>query len=208
MMLQAWTGEPFDWRGRTSSSRPSQSSQAAPHDASWVGECPRRRAGRASAAADAADEHRPESCRDAYFDEGKKIGYKGASSSRPSGPRSCTSPKTPSAAWAEIGPYVLYETQTYASYQTPGQHSMPVVHADDLDGLRTATATLWVDTPDGILARLADASTGSGPTVHALNFHPLAGGLPPDLAWASLELFAAQVLPKINALTPSIARRT
>jgi hypothetical protein len=71
---------------------------------------------------------------------------------------------------------------------------MPVVHADDLDGLRAATSTLWVDTPDGILARLAD-----GPTIHALNFHPLAGGLPPDLAWASLELFAAKVLPKIGA---------
>ena len=33
----------------------------------------------------------------------------------------------------------------------------------------------------------------------ALNFHPLAGGLPPDLAWASLELFADKVLPGLRA---------
>jgi len=28
---------------------------------------------------------------------------------------------------------------------------------------------------------------------------PLAGGLPPDLAWASLELFAEQVLPHLQS---------
>ena len=33
----------------------------------------------------------------------------------------------------------------------------------------------------------------------ALNFHPLAGGLPPDLAWSSLELFANKVLPGLRA---------
>ena len=33
----------------------------------------------------------------------------------------------------------------------------------------------------------------------ALTFNPLAGGLPPDLAWASLELFAAEVLPGLRA---------
>jgi hypothetical protein len=35
----------------------------------------------------------------------------------------------------------------------------------------------------------------------ALNFHPLAGGLPPDLAWPSLELFVSSVLPRIRAVT-------
>lgn len=32
-----------------------------------------------------------------------------------------------------------------------------------------------------------------------LSFHPLMGGLDPELAWASLELFAARVLPRLRA---------
>ena len=48
---------------------------------------------------------------------------------------------------------------------------------------------------DSVLAR-AETVAGGG----ALTFNPLAGGLPPNLAWASLELFASDVLP---ALRPS-----
>jgi hypothetical protein len=32
-----------------------------------------------------------------------------------------------------------------------------------------------------------------------LTFNPLAGGLPPDLAWESLELFGAEVHPRLKA---------
>ena len=77
-------------------------------------------------------------------------------------------------------------------YQTPGQHSTPVVHADSLDDLKRAP-NLWVGTPDDILARCA-----ADHTIAALNFNPLAGGLPPAMAWESLELFAAEVLPKLR----------
>jgi hypothetical protein len=31
-----------------------------------------------------------------------------------------------------------------------------------------------------------------------LLFHPLMGGLDPELAWESLELFASAVLPKLR----------
>jgi hypothetical protein len=129
----------------------------------------------------------------AYADEAAKVGYEGGFVTHPNGPTFVHVTDDPERAWAEIGQYLLYETQTYASYQTPGQHSMPVVHTDNLAGLQEATATIWVDTPDGILARLADDGS-----VRAINFHPLAGGLPPDLAWASLELFASKVAPKLD----------
>ena len=32
----------------------------------------------------------------------------------------------------------------------------------------------------------------------ALTFNPLAGGLPPDISWASLELFASEVMPRLR----------
>ncbi|HEY1739019.1 MAG TPA: LLM class flavin-dependent oxidoreductase [Acidimicrobiia bacterium] len=193
VVVRALTEERFEWRGRTISVTPRPISQ--PHPTIMVGggvPAAARRAARLRLPMMPmnADPELPQ----AYNEEAEKIGYTGGFVTHPNGPTFVHVTDDPERAWAEIGAYLLYETQTYASYQTPGQHSMPVVHADDLDGLRAATSTLWVDTPDGILARLAD-----GPTIHALNFHPLAGGLPPDLAWASLELFAAKVLPTIGA---------
>ena len=84
--------------------------------------------------------------RDAYFEEARAVGYKGASSSRPVGPTFVHVAEDPEQAWAEIGPYVLYEAQTYASYQTPGQHSTPGVQAETVDDLK-ASPQFVVGTP-------------------------------------------------------------
>jgi hypothetical protein len=94
-------------------------------------------------------------------------------------------------AWREIGPYVLHEVRTYTSFQTPGQHSLPGVHAETLDDLKRSPQYL-VGTPAQVRERAAALPDGG-----ALTFNPLAGGLPPKLAWPSLELFAAQVLPSL-----------
>jgi alkanesulfonate monooxygenase SsuD/methylene tetrahydromethanopterin reductase-like flavin-dependent oxidoreductase (luciferase family) len=130
---------------------------------------------------------------EAYFDEAAKIGFEGGYVMHPTGPTFVHVTDDPERAWAEIGEYLFYETTTYASFQTPGQHSTPVVRADDVEGLKSAP-NLWVDTPEGIVARVREA----GSSIEALNFHPLAGGLPPNLAWESLELFAAKVIPQIR----------
>src|SRR5437879_3135253 len=100
----------------------------------------------------------------------------------------------PDRAWAEIGKYVLYEAQTYASFQTPGQHSTPSVQASSVDDLK-ASPQYVVGTPDAVLARLREVPAQGG-----IVFNPLAGGLPSALAWSSLELFAAKVLPRLRAL--------
>ena len=70
--------------------------------------------------------------RDAYFEEGKRIGYKGLVVETV-GPTFVHVADDPERAWAEIGKYVLYEAQTYASYQTPGQHSTPGVKAETVE---------------------------------------------------------------------------
>jgi hypothetical protein len=68
-----------------------------------------------------------------------------------------------------------------------------MVHAETVDDLKRAPQHL-VGTPDEVYARATEA-----PATGALTFNPLAGGLPPDLAWASLELFASDVLPRLRA---------
>ena len=46
-----------------------------------------------------------------------------------------------------------------------------------------------VVTPDECVALAREAGT--------LVFHPLMGGMPPELGWESLELFASKVLPRL-----------
>src|SRR5262249_36605910 len=99
----------------------------------------------------------------------------------------------PDKAWAQIGKYLLYEVQTYVSYQTPGQHSTPGVHADTIDDLK-ASPQYVVGTPEQVLARLENVAADGGITLI-----PLAGGLPPDLGWESLNLFGAGVMPPLRS---------
>src|ERR1700722_17093262 len=191
VLLQAWRGEPFDWRGRmvTVTPRPA----TLPHPMVLVG------GGGPAAARRAARLRLPmlpmntdQVVRDAYFEEGKRIGYKGLVVETV-GPTFVHVADDPERAWAEIGKYVLYEAQTYASYQTPGQHSTPGVKAETVDDLK-ASPQLVVGTPADVLARLEQI-----PADGSITFSPLAGGLPPDLAWPSLELFASQVLPHLKS---------
>jgi hypothetical protein len=128
----------------------------------------------------------------AYYEEAAKIGFDSGFVMVPEGPTFLHVADDPDKAWAEIGEYLMYETSTYASFQTAGQTSAPMVHADTIDDLKRAPQ-IWVGTPDDIVERASVL-----PPTAALNFHPLAGGLPPDLAWPSLELFADAVLPRLR----------
>ncbi len=122
-----------------------------------------------------------------------KIGFEGGFILQPVGPTFVHVADDPDKAWAEIGKYVLYEAQTYASFQTPGQHSTPGVHAASVDDLK-ASPQYVVGTPDEVLARLQQVPAQGG-----IVFNPLAGGLPSAAAWSSLELFATKVLPRLRA---------
>jgi alkanesulfonate monooxygenase SsuD/methylene tetrahydromethanopterin reductase-like flavin-dependent oxidoreductase (luciferase family) len=190
-LKRAWTGEPFEWRGRTVVVTPRPASQ--PHPMVLIG------GGVPAAARRAARLRLPmlpmntdQVVRDAYFEEGKKLGYRGLVVETV-GPTFVHVAEDPERAWAEIGEYVLYEAQTYASYQTPGQHSTPGVKAETVDDLK-ASPQFVVGTPEQVRARLEQV-----PPDGSVTLSPLAGGLPPDIAWASLELFAAQVLPSLRS---------
>ena len=59
---------------------------------------------------------------------------------------------------------------------------------DDADQLR-ASGLYAVLTPDECVALIGQQG--------GLTLHPLMGGLSPDLAWSSLEMIAAEVLPRL-----------
>jgi alkanesulfonate monooxygenase SsuD/methylene tetrahydromethanopterin reductase-like flavin-dependent oxidoreductase (luciferase family) len=190
-VLEALTGEPFEYRGRDVVVTPKPVTD--PRRMLYVGggvPAAARRAARLRLAmfpmnADVA-------VREAYFEEAKRIGFDRGFVLQPVGPTFVHVADDPEKAWAEIGKYVLYEAQTYASFQTPGQHSTPGVHAASVDDLKSSPQYV-VGTPEQVYERLKDIPREGG-----IVFNPLAGGLPSELAWSSLELFAAQVLPRLR----------
>ena len=190
-MIQAWTGEPFEYEGRTVRVTPKPFSD--PHPRVLVG------GGVEVAARRAARLHLPmmpmntdPKLQEWYHDEAEKVGYTGGFVMVPQGPTFIHVTHDPEKTWAEIGEYLLYETQTYASFQTPGQWSTPKVDASSVEDLKKS-AQIVVGTPDEVVE-----VARSIPPFGAMTFNPLAGGLPPKLAWASLELFAAEVLPRLR----------
>jgi alkanesulfonate monooxygenase SsuD/methylene tetrahydromethanopterin reductase-like flavin-dependent oxidoreductase (luciferase family) len=193
-VVEALSGESFEWRGREVRVTPKPVTD--PSRMLFVGggvPAAARRAARLRLAmfpmnSDAV-------VREAYFDEARKIGFDRGFVLQPVGPTFVHVADDPERAWAEIGKYVLYEAQTYASFQTPGQHSTPGIRATSVDDLK-ASAQYVVGTPEGVLARLREVPAQGG-----IVFNPLAGGLPSALAWSSLELFAEKVLPGLRDST-------
>jgi hypothetical protein len=97
----------------------------------------------------------------------------------------------PDTAWKLIGPHALHETNSYGRWLAAAGVSAPYSTFKDADELRESGLYL-VLTPDDLIHRLMDLGPGAD-----LVFHPLMGGLDPELAWSSLNLFDKHVLPAL-----------
>ena len=190
VMRKAWTGEPFEYEGRPAKITPTPYTK--PHPMLFIGgstEIAARRAARLRlpmfpAIGDPA-------LADIYNDECAKVGFDSGFIMLPNGPGFVHVTEDPEKAWAQIGPHALFDAETYAAWQTPGQRSSVHVDAQTIDDVRKS-GVYRVVTPDECVQLVNDL----GPT-GALCFHPLMGGMDPDLGWESLELYASKVLPRL-----------
>jgi len=190
-LLAAWTGEPFEYRGRTVRVTPKPLQQ--PHPILFIG-------GSSPAAAKRAarfglgffpaigDTELAEVYRQAMQEQHGNDGF----ALLPEGPGFVHLADDPDKAWAEVGEHILYEAKVYASWQQPGQRSHVTDYAETVDELR-AGGTYVILTPDECVELVG----GLG-SMGSLIFHPLIGGMPPDAAWSSLELFASKVAPALT----------
>jgi hypothetical protein len=110
----------------------------------------------------------------------------------PSGdmPTSCFVAEDPERAWRELGPYLLHDAQMYASWMGESVSISKSV-AQNVDELRRENGAYRIFTPEQAAAQIRKSGM--------LMLQPLAGGIPPKLAWPSLELLAAQVMPAVKA---------
>jgi alkanesulfonate monooxygenase SsuD/methylene tetrahydromethanopterin reductase-like flavin-dependent oxidoreductase (luciferase family) len=187
VLRQAWTGEPFTWRGRTIRVTPKP---ASPPMILVGGSTPAaaRRAARLRAGFFPAIGDR--TLVDVYDAACRRYGFDGGFAMLPGGPGFVHVSEDPERDWARIGPHALYDAQSYHAWQTPDQHSQVHVAARTVDDVRQS-GVYRVVTPEECVALAAEVGT--------LVLHPLMGGMPPKLGWASLELFAAKVLPRLRA---------
>lgn len=81
--------------------------------------------------------------------------------------------------WDELGPYLLHDAVTAASYRHGDDSVASISPARTVDELREAGGPYRILSPAE-----AAAYVGEG---RPLPLHPLCGGLPPELAWPYLE---------------------
>jgi alkanesulfonate monooxygenase SsuD/methylene tetrahydromethanopterin reductase-like flavin-dependent oxidoreductase (luciferase family) len=102
--------------------------------------------------------------------------------------------KDPAAAWREIGPHAMHESNSYFEWSQERGHSpfSPAKTPDEL--LEKGYGVL---TPEAVVkAGLDIENRVSGP--HRMLFHPLMGGMPQRLGQESLDLVVSEVMPRFR----------
>ena len=184
-LKEAFTGEPFEFRGRTVRVTPAPFRKGGP--ALILGgssDAAARRAARI------ADGFLPTVAGpwDAYRDEMAKLG-KADPGPCPIGEHVTVAlADDPERAWKQMGPFFLHETNAYGHWLAENDSAGPYRVVEDVKALR-AGGQYRVLTPEQYVA---DLKTASFPFAM---LHPLCGGMPPELAWSSLRLFEQRVLP-------------
>jgi alkanesulfonate monooxygenase SsuD/methylene tetrahydromethanopterin reductase-like flavin-dependent oxidoreductase (luciferase family) len=190
VMRKAWTGDEFEWRGRTIRVRPKPFSR--PYPPMFMGggaEASARRAARMRMAflPTIGD---PELKR-VYDEESEKAGYQGMCV-LPFGPAMVHVAEDPEKAWDQIKDYAMYDAESYARVQTAGNRSLNASAATNIDELRSE-GLYRVVSPDECVALAEELGPGG-----TIIMRPLMSGMPAELGWESLELFRTKVLPRIR----------
>ncbi|MFO1538650.1 MAG: LLM class flavin-dependent oxidoreductase [Actinomycetota bacterium] len=191
VLLKAWTGEPFEYRGTTVRVTPRPLTQ--PHPMVLLGGTSKpaaRRAARHGLPMFAAA-HLPW-LEAYYYEQCAEHGTQGFYMMPGEDTAMIHVAEDPDRAWAELGRYFMEEAATYASWQTPDISSAMHSHARTPEDLR-AEGIYQVRTPDELVERL----TAQGPGAF-VTLHPLVGGMPIDEGWKSLQLYTDAVLPRLG----------
>ncbi|MGY5121936.1 LLM class flavin-dependent oxidoreductase [Streptomyces sp. 900105755] len=186
-LLKAWTGEEFEYRGRTVRVTPRPLTD--PHPLLLVGGSSKAAARRAARLGLPffPSAHLPEL--EAYYKERlTEYGTEGWTMMPTAETPLLHIAEDPDRAWADYGEHFLHEARTYASWQSGDIHS----------AVRSAATTVAELREEGVYRILTpDECVAAG--LDNLVLHPLAGGIPVAEGWRSLRLFAETVLPALPA---------
>ncbi|HWS46120.1 MAG TPA: LLM class flavin-dependent oxidoreductase [Acidimicrobiia bacterium] len=187
---RAWSGEEFEYGGRTVRVTPRAVSPNGPTLMYGGGSvAAARRAARfglgffAQAWSDGLE--------DAYRDECARLGKEpGLCFVPPPGTATSIFAATDvDTAWEKIGPFMLHDARMYASWLRDADAASKS-NAPTIAALRAEHGPYRVLTPGQAVEYVR--------THGVLPLHPLCGGCPPELAWETLDLIAREVLPALR----------
>ena len=188
-LLKAWTGERFELRGH--SVRVTPRPESTPHPNLFVGgrsKLAARRAARFDLPffPDSGDPELREVYQDACRAEGREPGLV---ITPPAKVSYTFVHDDPDRYWDQIGDHLLHEALTYRGWQQEGSSSSASTDDDTVDALKQG-ALFQVMTPDEAVEAFQSGRDAL--------LYPLCGGIPPEVAWESLERFEHDVLPALQ----------
>src|SRR5579862_4003727 len=188
-LRDAWTGDPFEYRGRPARITPRPAQASGPHIT--MGGSTEAAARRAARLGDGFMPSSPELW-EHYRDERQRAGHPDPGPYAGGDTSAFVLSSDVEATWRAVAPYFLHEVNAYGRWMAEaGVDQGGYREVGDADALR-ATGQYKVLTPDEMVADLR----ARGDHAFAL-FHPMGGGIPPATAWESLRLFEHDVLPRL-----------
>lgn len=191
VLRRAWTGESFEHRGQTVRVLPTPRTPGGPL-LLMGGSSPAAARRAARLGMGLIPSHHDPAIVDAYHAECERLGVAPVFVARPAGPGFVHVSQDPERDWARIGPLALHDARVFRSWQPGSYRALTESRALTLDELR-AEGTYQVLTPDECVALANSLPRGS-----SLVLHPLMGGIDPEWAAESLELFEHEVFPRLS----------
>ncbi|OAA26360.1 flavin-dependent oxidoreductase, F420-dependent methylene-tetrahydromethanopterin reductase [Frankia sp. EI5c] len=182
----AFSGESFEYRGRTVRVTPAPYRPGGP--SLVLGGSSEAAARRAARIADGFIPSLPEVW-DFYRDEVQKLGRPDPGPSPIRANTVVALAEDVEDGWKQMSPYFLHETNAYGEWQAQSNLASPYHTSPGADQLR-ASGQYRVLTPEQLVIEQKESS------FPFVQFHPMCGGIPPETAWSSLRLFEREVLPK------------
>jgi alkanesulfonate monooxygenase SsuD/methylene tetrahydromethanopterin reductase-like flavin-dependent oxidoreductase (luciferase family) len=188
---QAWTGQPFEYQGRTMRVAPTPIQKPGPQIN--MGGSTDKAAARAAKMGYPFMPGFPPHY-ELYKDALRQLGKPEPPPLPNQGPNFLYVTDDPERDWPIVGPYALYTMNVYARWGAErGTGATMYDKLEDLAGAKRNPIFQFV-TPEQCAA-YAQTLEPHG----ELTFQPLFGGLPPEFAWKSLRLFESEVLPRLRA---------
>jgi alkanesulfonate monooxygenase SsuD/methylene tetrahydromethanopterin reductase-like flavin-dependent oxidoreductase (luciferase family) len=182
---QAWTGEPFTYRGRRVRVTPTPLQK--PRPAIWLGGSAEPAARRAARIADHFYSGEP-SLYEFYADEARKLGQNpGPFPDIGTGFFVVTD--DPDREWERMSPYIEHEVGSYARWIGAAADAVEAFPQIDMAALRASGAYPILRHEEGLAYVNGRGLNGD------LSLHPLISGQPPEHGWEQLRRFEADILP-------------
>jgi alkanesulfonate monooxygenase SsuD/methylene tetrahydromethanopterin reductase-like flavin-dependent oxidoreductase (luciferase family) len=189
-LFQAWTGEPFEYRGRTVSVTPRPCSRPQPFCFyGGASKAAARRAARLELAF--FPQSSDPALAELYAAECRAHGREpGLVMQPPPGPGVVFCSTDPDTFWARHGEHLLHDARSYDQWHGDLDSHVRDRSASVDEMARAGVYVVW--TPEQIIESLRSGEVG------AITAHPLCGGLPPEASWESLRLLGDVVKPALG----------